>query len=151
MGTIASQITGLTIVYSTVYSDADQRTHQSSASLAFVRGIHWWPVNFPHKWLVTRKMLPFDDVLIQALDTFMASSEGWTTCHIPNSTTVSVLMPWILSSTYFNTMRPGQNTHHFADDLFKCISWMKTYRFRIRFHWNLFWRFQLTAPQHWFR
>ena len=40
MGAIASQITSLTIVYSTVYSDADQRKHQSSASLAFVRGIH---------------------------------------------------------------------------------------------------------------
>ena len=41
MTTIASQITSLTIVYSTVYSDADQRKHQSSASLAFVWGIHW--------------------------------------------------------------------------------------------------------------
>ena len=45
MGEIASQITSLTIVYSTVYSDADQRKHQSSASLAFVRGIHRGPVN----------------------------------------------------------------------------------------------------------
>ena len=42
MGTVASQITSLTISYSTVYSDADQRTHQSSASLAFVQGIHRW-------------------------------------------------------------------------------------------------------------
>ena len=40
MGVMASQITSLTIVYSTVYSGADQRKHQSSASLAFVRGIH---------------------------------------------------------------------------------------------------------------
>ena len=40
MGAIGSQITSLTIVYSTVYSDTDQRKHQSSASLAFVRGIH---------------------------------------------------------------------------------------------------------------
>ena len=44
MGTVASQITSLTIVYSTVYSDADQRKHQSSASLAFVWGIHRGPV-----------------------------------------------------------------------------------------------------------
>ena len=46
MTTIASQITSLTAVYSTVYSDADQRKHQSSASLAFVPGIHrdrWIP------------------------------------------------------------------------------------------------------------
>ena len=64
MRTIASQITSLTIVYSIVYSDADQRKHQSSASLAFVRGIHRGPVNSPHKWPVTRKMLPFDDVIM---------------------------------------------------------------------------------------
>ena len=44
MSVMASQITSLAIVYST-----DQRKHQSSASLAFVRGIHRWPVNSPHK------------------------------------------------------------------------------------------------------
>ena len=65
MGAIASQITNLTIVYSTVYSGADQRKHQSSASLAFVRGIHRGQVNSPHKWPVTRKMFPFDDVIMQ--------------------------------------------------------------------------------------
>ena len=57
-------ITSLKIVYSTVYSRADQRKHQISASLAFVRGIHRWPVNSPHKWPVTWKMFPFDDVII---------------------------------------------------------------------------------------
>ena len=50
MGAIASRITSLMIVYS--YSDADQRKHQSSASLAVVWGT---PVNSPHKWPVTRK------------------------------------------------------------------------------------------------
>ena len=64
MTTMASQITSLTVAYSTVYSDADQRKHQSSASLAFVRGIHRGPVNSPHKWPVTRKMFPFDDVIM---------------------------------------------------------------------------------------
>ena len=64
MSTIASQITSLTIVYSTVYSGADQSKHQSSASLAFVWGIHRGPVNSPHKWPVTRKMFPFDDVIM---------------------------------------------------------------------------------------
>ena len=63
MGAIASLITSLTIVYSTVYSDAEQR-HQSSAPLAFVWGIHRGPVNNPHKWPVTRKMFPFDDVIM---------------------------------------------------------------------------------------
>ena len=64
MGTMASQITSLTIVYSTVYSGGDQRKYQSSVSLAFVRGIHRWPVNSPHKWSVTRKRFPFDDVIM---------------------------------------------------------------------------------------
>ena len=52
MGAMASQIISLTIVYSTVYSGADQRKHQSSASLAFVWEIHRWPVNSLHKWPV---------------------------------------------------------------------------------------------------
>ena len=60
---MASQITSLTIV-SSIYSGADQRKHQSSASLAFVRGIHLGPVNAPHKWPVPRKMFPFDDVIM---------------------------------------------------------------------------------------
>ena len=60
MGTMASQIASLTIIYSTVYSGADQRKHQSSASLAFVRGIH----RSPHKWLITRKKFPFHDVIM---------------------------------------------------------------------------------------
>ena len=64
MGMIASQITSLTIVYSTVYSDADQRKHQSYASLAFVRGNHCGPVNSPQKWPVTPKMFPFDYVIM---------------------------------------------------------------------------------------
>ena len=64
MGAMASQITSLTIVYSTVYSGTDQRKHQSSAALAFVRGIHRWPVNSQHKGPVTPKMFPFDDVTI---------------------------------------------------------------------------------------
>ena len=64
MGAMVSQITSFTIVYLTVYSGADQRKHQSSASLAFVWGINRWPVNSPHKWPVTRKMFPFDDVIM---------------------------------------------------------------------------------------
>ena len=68
MGTVASQSTSLTIVYTTVYSGADQRKHQNSASLAFVRGIHRGPVNSPHKWPVTRKMFPFDDVIMFILN-----------------------------------------------------------------------------------
>ena len=64
MSLMASQITSLTIVYSASYSGVDQRKHQSSASLAFVRGIHRGPVNSPDKRPVSRKMFPFDDVII---------------------------------------------------------------------------------------
>ena len=66
MGQIASQITSLTIVCSIVYFSTDQRKYQSSVSLAFVRGIHRGPVNSPHKGPVTRKMFPFDDVIMTA-------------------------------------------------------------------------------------
>ena len=64
MTAMVSQITSLVSVYSRVYSGADQRKHQSSASLAFVKGIHRWPVNSTHKRPVTRKMFPFDDVIM---------------------------------------------------------------------------------------
>ena len=64
LSAMASHITQPHDFYSTVYSSANQRKHQSSASLAFVRGIHRWPVNSPHKGPVTRNMFPFDDVIM---------------------------------------------------------------------------------------
>ena len=67
MGTGVSEITSLTVVYSTVYPTADQRKHQSNASLAFVRWIHRGAVNSPHKWPVTRKMFLFDDVIMMMI------------------------------------------------------------------------------------
>ena len=73
MGAMTSQITVVLILHSTVCSDTDQRKHQSSASLAFVRGIHRWPVNSPHKGPVTRKIFPFDDVIMRP-DTYEQKS-----------------------------------------------------------------------------
>ena len=64
MSTKASQITSLRIVYSAIYSGAYQRKHQSSASRAFARGVHQWPVNSPHKRPVTRKMFSLDVVFM---------------------------------------------------------------------------------------
>ena len=64
MGAMASQITSLSSICSTVCSGADQRKHQISASMAFVRGIHQWPVNSPHNGPVTRKFVQFDDVMM---------------------------------------------------------------------------------------
>ena len=67
MSAMASQITSISIVYWTVCSGADQRTHQSSASLAFLREIHRWVINSPHKGPVTRKMFPLDNVIMNNL------------------------------------------------------------------------------------
>ena len=106
MGAMVSQITSLTIVYSTVYSNADQRRHQSSASLAFVWGIRLGPVNSPHKWPVTRKMFPFDDV-IMCLIRHAGKMTSPTKCFQPY---------W-----WLNTLRPRQNVRHFPDDILKCI------------------------------
>ena len=64
MSMIVSQITGISIVCLTICPCTDQRKHQSSTSLAFVRGIHWWPVDSPHKRPVTQKMFPFDHVIM---------------------------------------------------------------------------------------
>ena len=83
MSLIASQITSLSIVYSTSYSGVDQRKHQSSASLAFVRGIHRGPLNSPHKRPVTRKMFPFDNVIMYTI---------WVTSYL----THHVAIAWLL-------------------------------------------------------
>ena len=76
MGAIVSQIASLMIVLSTVYSDTNQRKHQSSTSLAFVRWIHRGPVNSPHKWPVTRKMFPFDDIIMVAKKVHLMEHNG---------------------------------------------------------------------------
>ena len=130
MGTIAPQITSLTIVYSTVYSDADQRKHQSSASLAFVWGIHRGPVNSPHKWPVTRKMFPFDDVIMPTISELIIyilqlwhtvliySFRNMLTSHcilhyndvIMNTMVSQITGVWIIYSTFCSC--PDQRKHH---------------------------------------
>ena len=104
MGPIASQITSLTTVYSTVYSDADQRKYQSSASLAFVRGIHRGPVNFPHKWPVTRKIFPFDDVIMTCSIMLIIPK-----AETMNSQTQQVII--ILRWYFRDTVKPVCNDH----------------------------------------
>ena len=79
MITTAFQITSVSIVYLTVCSGPGQRKHQSSASLAFVRGIHRGPVNSPHKRPVTRKVVPFDDVIMKLIDLSVACRYFGTT------------------------------------------------------------------------
>ena len=112
MGAIASHITILAIVYSAVWLGTDQRKHQSSVSLAFLRGIHRRPVNSPHKGPVTRKMLPFDDVIMLAKEERSVKAAG----------KISVL----------NTLRPRQNGRRFADDTFKRIFLKENIRISIK-------------------
>ena len=95
VSTMASQITSLTVVYSTVYSDADQRKHQSSASLAFVWGIH------RDRWIPRTKGQLRGKCL-----------------HLMTSSWITPLS----DSRVRNPSPPGQNGRHFADDIFlKCI------------------------------
>ena len=75
MGAMTSQITSLTIVYSTVYSGADQRKHESFASLAFVGGIHRW------RWIPAQMSSNAENVSIwwrhHDLKSFRVEHKGW--------------------------------------------------------------------------
>ena len=86
---MSSQITSFSTVCSAVCLGANQRKHQSFASLAFVRGIHRWPVNSPHKRPVTRKMFSFDDVTM---------ARAWIRNHIPQKTGCDY---WSMSQSQF--------------------------------------------------
>ena len=97
MSTMASQIISLTIIYSTVYSGADQRKHQNSTSLAFVRGIHREPVNSPHKGPVTRKMFPFDDVIMYSP---LQEMQWGTSHHMRTFTTQPSSVCWTENTSY---------------------------------------------------
>ena len=77
MNTIASQIPNLTIVYSIVFLGADQRKHQSSASLAFVRGIHRDRWISRTKGQLRGKMFPFDDVIMGSELTYDLTRSCW--------------------------------------------------------------------------
>ena len=132
MGTVASQITCLTIVYSTVYSDADQRKHQSSG---FVRGIHRGPLNSPHKWPVTRKMFPFDDVIMKQAAHICAwwKSDLWNKhnellfkrpiiCNAVVDVLWSSLVPWYLLNFICNILQIMLNNAHCIFISLPCIS-----------------------------
>ena len=116
------RITGFLIVYATVCSGADRTKHQSSSPLAFVQGIHRWPVISPHKGPVTRKMFLFDDIVM------------------PFSTLESL--------THWGR---DKKTASISQMTFSHAFWTRMYEFRWRFQWSLFFSFELTIFQHWFR
>ena len=79
------------IVCSTICSGADQSKHQSSASLAFVRGIHWWPMDSPHKGPVMQKMFPFDDAMWRMWNKNQISNSQMNPISQPNRQTIGCL------------------------------------------------------------
>ena len=102
MGAMASQITILPIVYTTVFSGAVHRKHQSSASQAFVWGIHRWPVNSPRKWPVTWKIFPFDDFIMRKVS--LCQRGCWSTsCHTVTS--------WHVNAFYSALLAFASRTH----------------------------------------
>ena len=116
MSAMASQITSLTIVHSTVYSGADQRKDQSSVSLAFVS-----LVNSPHKGPVTRKMLPFDDVTMKKTATarLLSHRSHKTPPHSPVGNMVTLLT----SGLVLTLKRPG------------LCGWLRSTQFKLRLDW----------------
>ena len=105
MDAMASQITSLTSVYSIVYSGVDQRKYQSSTSLAFVLGIHRWPVNSPLKWPATRKLFPFEDVMvlwiISSIHAWCYNIHGGVSLHLVSSPND---FSWAKGTTYWLAM-----------------------------------------------
>ena len=95
MSAMVPQITGVSIVFSTVCSGEDRRKYQSSVSLAYVRGIHRWSVKSPHKGPVTRKMFPFDDAIMAPCYDTEA-----TVCLRP------IVASWIRSNIHFQISIP---------------------------------------------
>ena len=97
MSAMASQITGVSIVCSTDCWGADQRKHQSYASLAFMREIHRGPVNSPQNGPVTRKMFPLDDVIMYPLS--VSSERGYRHDGKSSCSLVSLSGFWLCKST----------------------------------------------------
>ena len=104
MSTMASQITSVSIICWTIYSVVEQRKHQSSVSLAFVREIHQWLVDSPHKGLATRKMFPFDGIVM--IHNFVEFSKLWTGddgCSL--FTFMGCLHPTTITGTWWRYVR----------------------------------------------
>ena len=88
MSAMTCQITSVSIVFSTVCSGADRRKHQSSTSLAIVRGIHRWPVDFPHKGPVKRNMFPFDDIIMRGDKPLSEPTLAYCTKHLSKQASI---------------------------------------------------------------
>ena len=106
MRAITSQNTFLSIVYSVVCSGVDHTKHQSSALLAFMMWIHLWPVNYPHKGPSTRKMLPFDYVIVAHFIVPLivtdprTSQHFWKWCYADTGPSAITMTTWLWLHVY---------------------------------------------------
>ena len=143
MSAMAPQITSMTIVYSTVYSDADHRKHQSSASLAFGGGgggggvIHRRPVNSPHKRPVTRTIFPFEDVImhIHIIQCCSLKPHQPYDCHSALEATLKNMgkrITWINNKLLINPLHAkfSERTKHILHFItFLCIDMTQIFEF----------------------
>ena len=116
MGTMAAQITSFSIICLTVYSGTDQRKHQSPASLAFVKGIRRRPANPPHKGPVTRKMFPFDDVIMSEKCPLSISHRLSTRVNLLIDKRILDILPHVIYVSYEANSFSVNKTH--SSDLF---------------------------------
>ena len=131
MGALASQITRLAIVYSTVYSDADERKHQSSASLAFVWGIH------RDRWI------PRTKGQLRGKCFHLMTSSWYVWKYVPLIVAVrpsaKILKPydfWCES----NSMQISLCSHTKTNQLItKCLPWHDGCRAKYQARWQLLW------------
>ena len=146
-----SQITSVSIVYSSVCSGTDQRKHQSSAPLAFVRGIHRRRVNSPHKGPVTRKTFPFNDVIkvfrsiiTQWLSEFTIMIVYLSEWALPEEFTIMMIYPseWNLPETKdgITTLNKIENAVQRLHEISQawCLSVQKTGIIFSNKHWCVF-------------
>ena len=100
MSTMASQFTSVSIVCTTLCVGANQRKPQSSVSLAFVRGSHWWAVNSPHKGPLARKTFPSDEGIMRHLYNYkIYSMRVWQTWWILEDDIITLTMDIPTKST----------------------------------------------------
>ena len=152
---MASQVTSVLNAYSPICSDRDQRKLQSSAPLAFIRGIHQWPVDSSHKWPVTRKIFPFNDVIMitglfggvlsQMVNNAKSVSMSWRRCGWKINSTRIILI-WMIKCCKGLHQKSAQYLAHWGRPEIGSIlqttfsgtfAWMKIYEFRLAFHWIL--------------
>ena len=160
MSAIASQITSITIVYWTVDSDADQRKHKSSASLGFWAGNSPGTGEFPHKWPVTRKIFPFDDIMWMLSHTappmqFMSWStmtkfnllEWFNICSVLHISGFSLSILCIILSFYFyfsishhhNSLYNKSQLNMFIFLIYDMLNDAVNYKNTVELAWPAYW------------